>query len=163
MTQEQWLGAAIIGAVMFFLFAMSRNFSRKSYVMSRLTMMLLLDEFAYRQQRIQFLKLIETLRVKNSLALLHAAMLSLEDEAIKAAETKTIGPRMWQLNQRAIQTGESLTDLLEKPATTGDDLRGIRREPYSDSQQHAEMGDKIAKISIALLRFKRRLLGLLGI
>jgi len=163
MTQEQWLGAAILGAIMFLLFVFGRHSSRQKYIMSRFAMMLLLDELAYRQQRIQFLRLIETLKVKSSFALLSAAMISLEDEAQKLMREKAIGPRMWQLNQRAIQTGESITDLLEKSGSPSTDLRGQELAPFTTSEKNARMVERIVKLYVALVRLKRRLRALLGI
>jgi hypothetical protein len=148
---------------MTFILWVARFSSKRSNEMSKFAMLLLLDEFTYRNERVHFLKLVETLKVKNSTALFYAAMFSLEGKAEINSKAKVISGRMWQLNQRAIRTGESVADLVEKPDTPIEDLKGNRLDAYTDNEKHIEAGDKVAKMLIARAKIRRRIRGLLGL
>ena len=156
MNFSQWVIASAVAGIIVLLFLFSRFATRKSMVMSKYAMTILLDEFLYQQQKNQFLKLIESTKVENSGILFQSAMFNLEDAAEKVAATKLIGIRMWQINQKALKTGQSAAKILESTPTDSD-------ATYPRFEQNIAISHFAVKARLTLKRFRRRVNQLFGL
>jgi len=123
-----WLGAGFLSAVFLFLIASAALYARTATRTANYTMLLLLDEFAYSRQRKRLLSLIESTDTKSYLALYHAVMVALEEDARDSeARRGPLMARMWKINQSFLQTGRSIT--LPDAAAT------LAPEPPASSEQ----------------------------
>jgi hypothetical protein len=163
MNYREWAMAGVAAAIILLFFSAYRQTVRKLNSMSKFSMTLLLDEMSYRRQRIDFLKLIESTKTGTPLALYFAAMLNLEDAAKENWQSKLISTRMWQLNQRALQTGQSITDIRENEAGATENLKGEQINPFPDRERNNSTGTAMAKLTVGTIKFMHRLRNLLGI
>ena len=137
------------------LIGLIRYAGNQSNIISKYTMTILLDEFLYRQERIRFLKLIETLKVENSAILFQAAMFDLQDAVMKNLTARNIGPRMWQINQRALISGESAATILESGGVilgNTDPQYPLRDQNVAISRAHFKFRKKIRETHAYLRR-----------
>jgi hypothetical protein len=109
----EWIVAGIMSAVFLFLVGLARYGAKNSDRLANLTLVLLLDEFAYRRQREDLLKLIASIDVENSSILYHALLYELDgvaEETVTRASALAI--RMWRMNREEIESGPSVAGAL---------------------------------------------------
>jgi len=129
----EWVVAGILSAIFLFLIGIARHGAKNSDRLANLTLVLLLDEFAYRRQREDLLKLIASIDVENSSILYHTLLYELDDVAEKTmTRASALAGRMWRMNREEIENGRSAAGALPDQAESSapsDESSTARSDP----------------------------------
>jgi len=121
----EWIVAGILSAVFLFFVGIARHGAKNSDRLANLTLVLLLDEFAYRRQREDLLKLIASIDVENSSILYRTLLYELDSVAEETVtRASALAGRIWRMNRKEIEAGRSaagvLSDQAESTAPSGE-------------------------------------------
>ena len=120
----EWIVAGILSAVFLFFVGIARHGAKNSDRLANLTLVLLLDEFAYRRQREDLLKLIASIDVENSSILYRTLLFELDSVAEETVtRASALAGRMWRMNCKEIEFGRSAAGVLPDQAEFDRPLR----------------------------------------
>jgi hypothetical protein len=129
----EWIVAGILSAIFLFLAGVARHGAKNSDRLANMTLVLLLDEFAYRRQREDLLKRIASIDVENSSILYHTLLYELDDVAEKTVtRASALAGRMWRMNREGIESGSSAAGALPdqgEPSVSSDESAAAPSDP----------------------------------
>jgi hypothetical protein len=154
----EWIVAGALSAILLILFGLARQGARNSDRLANLTLALLLDEFAYRREREDMLRLIASTKVENAKLLYHTLLFELDHVAEKnVPRASALASRMWQMHLGAagaapVQADPVAAGFFQPPGTAMN-----REEDFvGGSRRRTRDGDRAERIVMLRVAFRIR-------